>query len=71
MKYIKEHDRKGLSNPDVYELRTIAARIFEARRGEAGFTHERLREAVRDVVIGENRAVDDALIDEAIKGMGV
>jgi hypothetical protein len=71
MKYIKENNRKESSKPDVYELRTIAARIFEVRKNEPNFSRDRLREAVRSVVIGENRDASDDLIDEAIRGMAL
>jgi hypothetical protein len=54
---------------DVYEIRTIAARLFEAHRGEPGFDHERLRRLVRDALIGQGREVDDGAIEEAIRGM--
>ena len=69
MKYIKEHDRKGFDEPDVYEVRKIAARLFEVHREEAGFDRERLRALVRDALIGQGHEPHAALIDEAIRGM--
>jgi hypothetical protein len=69
MKHEKEKGRKESSKPDVYELRTIAARIFEARRSEPEFTKDRLREALLNVLIAENREATDEAIEEAIRGM--
>ncbi len=56
---------------DVFGIRTIAARLFEAHRGELGFDRERLRRLVVDALIGQGRAVDEATIDEAIGSMVV
>ncbi len=53
----------------VYEIRTIAARLFEAHRNEQTFSHARLRELVRDALIGQGSVVEDSLVDEAIRGM--
>jgi hypothetical protein len=53
----------------VYEIRTIAVRLFEVHRGEIGFDHERLRRLVRDALIGQGRDVDNGAIEEAIRGM--
>lgn len=54
---------------DVYSIRTVAARLFEAHRFEPGFDHDRLRELVRDALIGQGRQPDAEAIEEAIKGM--
>lgn len=64
MKDLKENHDMG-----VYEIRTIAARLFEAHRGEPGFDQARLRELVVDALIGQGQSTDEATIDEAIRGM--
>jgi hypothetical protein len=56
---------------DVYLIRTIAARLFEAHRGELGFDHGRLQSLVRDALIGQGRVPDDAAIEAAIGGMAI
>jgi hypothetical protein len=65
MKDLEKHDEKGV----VYEIRTIAARLFEAHRSDPGFDHERLRELVRDALIGQGHQPDGDAIEEAIRGM--
>jgi DNA-binding transcriptional MocR family regulator len=67
MKVLEKNDERD----SVYEIRTIAARLFEVHRGELGFGHERLRRLVRDALIGQGREPDDSAIDEAIRGMAV
>jgi hypothetical protein len=47
----------------------IAARIYEARRGDPGFDQSQLQRAVSDAVIGEGLDVDKDTILEATKGM--
>jgi hypothetical protein len=69
MKYIKEHDRKGFDELGVYEVRTIAARLFEVHRDDAGFDHDRLRTLVRDALIGQGREPDASVIEDALRGM--
>lgn len=64
------HDQKQDQSAGIYEIRTVAARLFEAHRGEAGFDHDRLRELVTDVLIGQGRRLDRELIEEAIRHMG-
>jgi hypothetical protein len=64
---MKEHERKHESG--VYEIRTIAARLFEAHRGTPGFDHDRLRALVRDALIGQGRQPEDGAIEDAIRGM--
>jgi hypothetical protein len=54
----------------VYQIREQAARIFEAHRNDVGFDHDRLRELVRAALIGQGSAVDEAVLEEAIRGMG-
>jgi hypothetical protein len=56
---------------DVYLIRTIAARLFEAHRGELGFDHDRLQSLVREALIGQGRIPDDAAIEAAIGGMAI
>lgn len=53
----------------VYSIRMIAARLFEAHRHEQTFSHVRLRDLVREVLIGQGTAADEATIEEAIRGM--
>jgi hypothetical protein len=69
----KKEDHEKTPDADapasVYEIRTIAARLFEAHRGALGFDHDRLRELVRDAMIGQGRAVDHDAIEDAIRGM--
>jgi hypothetical protein len=66
---MKDKDLNIVLESDVYEIRTIAARLFEAHRTDPGFTHERLREIVRDALIGQGRSPDERALDEAIHGM--
>jgi hypothetical protein len=56
---------------NVFEIRTVAARLFEAHRGEPGFNHDRLRQLVREALIGHGRQSDSESIEEAIRGMVV
>jgi hypothetical protein len=56
---------------NVFEIRTIAARLFEAHRGESGFDHNRLRQLVRDALIGQGRIPEGEAIEDAIRGMAV
>jgi hypothetical protein len=67
---IHEKAPAAVAPASVYEIRTIAARIFEAHRGEAGFDQSRLRDLVTDALIGQGRLPDAALVEEAIRGMG-
>lgn len=69
----KSHERPVAHAPaiDVFGIRTIAARLFEAHRNEQTFSHARLAELVRDVLIGQGSVVDEAMIEEAIRGMAV
>lgn len=53
----------------VFEVRTVAARIFELRRDEPGYTHEDLVRAVRDALAGQGRQASASTIEEATKGM--
>jgi hypothetical protein len=74
MKYLKENIKKAPdadAPADVYLIRTIAARLFEAHRNDLGFDHDRLRTLVRDALIGQGRIDDDAAIEAAIGGMVV
>ena len=64
-------DQKEDQKASVYEIRTIAARLFEAHRYEPGFDHDRLRDLVRDALIGQGRQPDAEAIEEAIRGMAV
>lgn len=59
------------AEPSVYELRTIAARLFERHRDTLGFTHDRLAELVADALAAQGRTPDRVQIEEAIKGMAV
>jgi len=68
---MKENLKGNHESTSVYEIRTIAARLFEAHRGESGFDHNRLRELVRDALIGQGRQPDADAIEEAIRGMAV
>ncbi len=68
----RKHERAPVAvapAPDIFEIRTIAARLFEAHRGEAGFDHDRLRELVREALIGQGSGADETVIEEAIRGM--
>jgi hypothetical protein len=74
MKYIKENIKKvpdADAPADIYLIRTIAARLFEAHRNDLGFDQDRLRTLVRDALIGQGRVDDDAAIEAAIGGMVV
>lgn len=50
----------------VYDVRRIAARLYELHHGESDYTKSRLRSDVRTVLAGEGREVDERLLDEAI-----
>lgn len=67
--HMKENTKENHESPSVYEIRTIAARLFEAHRGERGFSQERLRQLVRDALIGQGTQPVDGAIDDAIRGM--
>ena len=70
MKDMKEKERKGGSSEStVYEIRTIAARIYEVHRNEADYGRDRLRSAVREALIGQGLGATDAQLEEAIRGM--
>jgi hypothetical protein len=66
---MKEIPKETHESPSVYEIRTIAARLFEAHRGDLSFDHDRLRELVRDALIGAGKQPDGGAIEEAIRGM--
>jgi hypothetical protein len=53
----------------VYEIRTIAARLFEAHRSDPGFDQQRLRQLVIDALIGQGTQPNADAVDEAIRGM--
>jgi hypothetical protein len=55
--------------PSVYDIRTVAARLLEAHRTDSGFDRARLRALVRDALIGQGVALDEALVEEATRGM--
>lgn len=71
MKDMKEKERKGevSSDSSIYAIRTIAARLYEVHRGEAGYDRARLRGAVREALIGQGLAATDDQLNEAIRGM--
>ena len=71
MKDMKEQERKGegKSEPSIYEIRTIAARLYEVHRGDASYDRDRLRAAVREALIGQGLGASDEQLDEAIRGM--
>jgi hypothetical protein len=56
-------------SPSVYDIRTVAARLLEAHRTDPGFDLARLRALVRDALIGQGVALDEALVEEATRGM--
>jgi hypothetical protein len=66
-----KEDLKESIKSAVYEIRTVAARLFEAHRGAPGFGRDQLRELVRDALIGQGREVVEAQLDEAIGGMAI
>jgi DNA-binding Lrp family transcriptional regulator len=55
--------------PSVYDVRTVAARLLEAHRTDPGFDLARLRALVRDALICQGVALDEALVEEATRGM--
>jgi hypothetical protein len=59
----------GGAAPSVYDVRTVAARLLEAHRTDPGFDLARLRALVRDALIGQGVALDEALVEEATRGM--
>lgn len=56
--------------PDKFQIRTRAARIFEAQKGEDGFDHNALVAELRAWARGEGVELDEATIEEATRGMG-
>jgi DNA-binding Lrp family transcriptional regulator len=67
-KSLKENIKEEAS---VYEIRTIAARLFEVHRNDDGFDREQLLGLVRAALIGQGVVLVDATIEEAIRGMAV
>lgn len=76
-KNIKEIHERVLSNEKnqkeeldpVYEIRTIAVRLYESLRKDEAYSPDQLRAAVQTVLMGQGQSVDDETIDRAIKGM--
>lgn len=64
-----ERNLKENIERSVYEIRTMAARLLEVHRSDPDFSHDRLRDLVRDALIGQGATVDDAAIEDAIRGM--
>lgn len=66
---MKETPKESMETPpDVYELREMAARLWEAS-GHT-LTSEALRARLRDTLTATGREATDELIDEATRGMG-
>lgn len=66
---MKSSNETGETSPSVYDLRTRAARLVEAHRGDPAYTLERLRAALRDALTSEGRDYDEATLAEATRGM--
>src|SRR5262249_35445679 len=62
------HDYKeDYSATSVYDVRTMAARLWEA--SGHSLTAEALREKLRDALTAEGRSVDEATLEQATRGM--
>ena len=66
---MKENMKEKDLNGEIYKIRTIAARLFEAHRSDPDFDHERLRTLVTDALIGQGHQPAAEAINEAIRGM--
>ncbi len=64
-----QHAAATGATPSVDHVRAIAARLVDEYRSSPGFDYDRLRELVRDALIGQGSVVDEATIDEAIRAM--
>lgn len=67
-----KEDRKEYIKSDadtVYEIRLVAARIYEKHRGDSKYSRENLKQDLRTAITGLGQEFDDSLVDEAIKGM--
>jgi hypothetical protein len=68
-KYLTENIKSDSKESPVYEVRKIAARLREINLNASGYTLERLRADVRTAVDGQGMDVDEATLDEAMKGI--
>jgi DNA-binding transcriptional MocR family regulator len=68
-KYLKENIKSDIQENPVYEVRKIAARLREINLNAPGYTLERLRADVRTAVDGQGLDVDEAVFDEALRGI--
>jgi hypothetical protein len=65
---MKENMKENMK-ADVYEIRKIAARLFEIYRDRAGYTHADLERDVRAALDSQGIAYDDVLVAQATRGM--
>lgn len=68
---MKSSEKENEIRSSIYEIRMIAARIRERNHGRLGYDTARFRDDVRTALVGQNREVDEDLIEEAIKGMAL
>lgn len=68
--HMKEHEIKHDEKP-VYEIRRAAARLKEAHRNDASYTHERLVAEVKAGFVMQGREISNSEIEEALKGLAM
>ncbi len=70
-KVLKDTSKTEVSENPIYAVRRIAARLREIHLSTPNYTMERLRADVRTAIDGQGLLLDDATIDDALRGLTI